>query len=407
MKPHTPIKRFFLTIVIIGTGNLISFSYYAGTVQAQQADTVNSSTIRQSFDLQVPVRPTPISVMGKYRLMYELYLTNFAQEALVLEQVDILDADDVTIIADLQGETLNQRLSLLGTPSDGNRSVTIAPGMCGVLYIELTLDEDELPQALEHRIAYRGADEGKQQLAVVQDARTIVQTEPPVVLAPPLRGGPWAAIYDPSWEGGHRRVIYAVAGSAHIPGRFAIDWVKLDSTGHRARGDKGKIDNWYGYDADVLAVADGIVAKTRDGISESATISGNPDLPLEDGAGNYVALNIGDGRYAFYEHLKPGSIKVGPGERVRRGQVIGAVGFTGHSAGPHLHFHVADANSSLDAEGLPFVFESFDVLGKYEDFDVLNDLPWTPIDRTTGSGRTGELPAPNVVVDFSVDRSPE
>jgi len=39
-------------------------------------------------------------------------------------------------------------------------------------------------------------------------------------LSPPLRGGPWVAIHNASWELGHRRVPYAVQGSVHIPGRL-------------------------------------------------------------------------------------------------------------------------------------------------------------------------------------------
>src|SRR3546814_7386768 len=69
-------------------------------------------------------------------------------------------------------------------------------------------------------------------------------------------------------------------------------------------------------------------------------------------SGNACALDLGDGRHAFYEHLKPGSIRVVPGQRVRRGEVIAELGFTGDSTGPHLHFHVADAPSPLGAEGL-------------------------------------------------------
>jgi murein DD-endopeptidase MepM/ murein hydrolase activator NlpD len=42
------------------------------------------------------------------------------------------------------------------------------------------------------------------------------------------------------------------------------------------------------------------------------------------------------------------------GERVKQGQVMALVGNSGNSTEPHLHFHVADANSPLGAEGLPY-----------------------------------------------------
>ena len=90
-----------------------------------------------------------------------------------------------------------------------------------------------------------------------------------------------------------------------------------------------------------------------------------PEAPtgvtLENAEGNHVILDLGDGRYALYAHLKPGSITVEVGEQVRQGQVLGELGNSGSSTGPHLHFHVMDAPSGLVADGLPYVFSDFDV----------------------------------------------
>jgi uncharacterized protein (TIGR02246 family) len=122
--------------------------------------------------------------------------------------------------------------------------------------------------------------------------------------------------------------------------------------------------------------------------------------------GNRVVLDLGAGRYVHYEHLRPGSISVGPGERVRRGQVIAAVGFTGHSMGPHLHLHVADSDSPLDAEGLPFVLEGFELLGTYGQGDGIGRAPWTPLDPATEAQRVAELPAPIAVVTLGAGSPP-
>jgi murein DD-endopeptidase len=199
---------------------------------------------------------------------------------------------------------------------------------------------------------------------------------------------------------GHRRVFYAVDGRARIPGRFAIDWVKLDANGRSTRGNKDRTANTLGHGAEVLAVADAVVAAVRDDMPESAAISAHPKHALGDATGNYVALDLGDGHYAFYEHLKPGSVRVAHGQRVRRGETIAALGFTGDSTGPHLHFHVADAASPLGAEGVPFVFERFDVLGRYGDIGKLGDAPWDSLPDELPVRRTAERPGVNVVVDF-------
>jgi murein DD-endopeptidase MepM/ murein hydrolase activator NlpD len=76
-----------------------------------------------------------------------------------------------------------------------------------------------------------------------------------------------------------------------------------------------------------------------------------------------VVLDLGGGRYALYAHLQPGSLTVVAGDRVRRGQVLGKVGNTGNSVAPHLHFHVMDGPSPLDANGLPYRIDRFEVTG--------------------------------------------
>lgn len=374
---------------------------------AESSDTADPITaLRQSFDMHVPMPPTPVTVAGTSQLVYELHLTNFSSVPFVLKQVEVLDAEDATVIAEVGDHALAQRLDRPHNPSTDAGPRTIAPGMRGVVYFELTLDDDVPSRMLEHRILFHDVGKDAQRPDVVQGARVTIKTEPPVLLGPPLRGGPWAAVYHPAWQRGHRRVIYTFEGRARIPDRFAIDWVKLDADGRQARGDDDVVANWYGHGADVLAVADALVVDTRDDIPEAITLSGRLQYRFEDATGNYVVLDLGHNRYAFYKHLKPGSIRVAPGDRVRRGQVIGTAGFSGQARGPQLHFHVADADSPLGAaEGLPFAFESFNLLGTYDDFDTLGNAPWIPLDNGATETRTKELPAPGAVVDFGAGAS--
>jgi murein DD-endopeptidase MepM/ murein hydrolase activator NlpD len=56
------------------------------------------------------------------------------------------------------------------------------------------------------------------------------------------------------------------------------------------------------------------------------------------GYGNMVLIDHGFGIQTLYGHMN--TIGVLPGSEVRRGQVIGTVGNTGRSAGPHLHYEV-------------------------------------------------------------------
>ncbi len=58
------------------------------------------------------------------------------------------------------------------------------------------------------------------------------------------------------------------------------------------------------------------------------------------GYGNYVTIEHTDGNYTLYAHMYAGSITVELGAEVYQGQVIGYLGSTGNSTGPHLHYEV-------------------------------------------------------------------
>ena len=70
---------------------------------------------------------------------------------------------------------------------------------------------------------------------------------------------------------------------------------------------------------------------TGDGVVKSA------DNSLS-GYGNHIEINHGFGYLTLYAHLS--SYKVRPGQRIKRGDIIGLVGSTGRSQAPHLHYEV-------------------------------------------------------------------
>ena len=80
---------------------------------------------------------------------------------------------------------------------------------------------------------------------------------------------------------------------------------------------------------------------------------------------------------------------------MRRGQVIGFLGATGHVTAPHLHFHVADASSTLDAEGVPYGFRGFERVGGYKSISEVGRGRWI-----SDVGKQAGLPQPNAVVRF-------
>lgn len=78
---------------------------------------------------------------------------------------------------------------------------------------------------------------------------------------------------------------------------------------------------------------------TANGVAKIAGNTGN-------GYGNHVVISHGYGYETLYGHMF--KVKVRVGERVNRGEVIGYVGSTGKSTGPHCHYEVHKNNQRID-----------------------------------------------------------
>lgn len=344
----------------------------------------------QAFDAELPYRPAPVRIGDRQHLIYELHLTNFSSAPLTLDQLTVEDGATGARLLALSGDAFAAALGGIASGSETD-SRAIAPGARAVVYLDIPLTGSTVPASLTHEVAVTG----KGGAAVIDAGSVTVDARPLPVLGPPLRGGPWIAVYDPAMERGHRRVVYATAGQATIPGRFAIDWMKADARGRLDRSDGKTLADSLSYGAEVLAVADAVVVKTRDDFAEPVLRADLPRVPIGDATGNYIALDLGGGRYAFYEHLQPGLL-VEPGDRVERGEVIARLGLTGQGTSPHLHFHVASRPSPLAAEGLPFLIEGAETIGQYASITDLGSGPWQPAPPVQGPS----LPKANSVVRF-------
>lgn len=96
--------------------------------------------------------------------------------------------------------------------------------------------------------------------------------------------------------------------------------------------------------SDVLAVAaaDGILLVAEDGNDDKSCSFSAPNTP------NYVVVRHASGTETRYLHLKRGSVTTKAiGSEIKAGDVIGAVGSSGMSTGPHLHFEVYDGSQNL------------------------------------------------------------
>jgi murein DD-endopeptidase len=343
------------------------------------------------LDVTVPIAPTAFAADGKMHMVYELHIVNMSPWDCMLTGIDVLAAHSSASLASFSGAALEDMVVRPGVNTQPKSK--LEPGTEAVVFMWVTVNsKQDVPPALQHRITVKLGDY-PDPLAVDTDPLPV--RTGPIVITPPLRGDRWLAANGPSNTSGHRRALIPINGHAVISQRFAIDWVKLGDDGLTYHGDKLDNKNYYAFGQEALAVADGIVTEVKDGIPLNVPGINSRAVPitLETVGGNHVILNIGNGCYAFYAHLQPGSIRVKVGDKIHRGQILGLVGNTGNSTEPHLHFHISNASSPLGSEGLPYLFPSFEVEGK--------GWGWKPSNATgTPERHTMEIPLENEIVRF-------
>jgi murein DD-endopeptidase MepM/ murein hydrolase activator NlpD len=252
-----------------------------------------------------------------------------------------------------------------------------------VLMDDTYATRDEVPEVVTHRITATFAPARADQAPyvgaiypdeVTQEAGTVRLGEgEPLRIGPPLQGAGWVAVNACCEFSQHRGAMLPVGGRINGTERYAIDWIQIEP--ERApetlaqgllpsfRGDPERNEDYLAYGQPLLAVGDGTVVKVVDHYGDATPQHLPPGLGLEELGGNTVIIDLGDGFYAFYAHVKPGSITVSEGDRVRRGDVIGRLGNSGNSTEAHLHFHVMRGLAPLAAINWPFVIDEFDVEG--------------------------------------------
>ena len=348
---------------------------------------------------------------GRFHIAYELVLTNTTQFALDVQRVDVRDARTHRVLLSLAGGALASRMnSIAGATTETKPAATLArPVRPAIVWLDVRVRRKaELPGVLEHLVvssSLPSPGEPSFQLSSLV-GRVSLRTQAPVVLGPPVRGGIWVAAEGCCDENTHhRRGLLVVDGNEVVPQRFAIDWIKLDRR-HRAWvGDPARLSSYRNYGQPLIAVADGTVLVARDRAANKPPPKNPEPPPLPELPGNHVVLRLGPGIYVLYAHMKPGSVRVHVGERVHRGQLLGALGNSGNSATPHLHLQVLMTRSFV-SDGLPFVFDRFQLLGQITE-PVSDDnlglrpngqLPFAPA-RPSGTRRL-EMPLDLNVVRF-------
>jgi peptidase M23-like protein len=372
----------------------------AARTPAQSEPAHTPKPLSPPLDVSVPIDPTAFKANGKWHLVYELHVANFGKWDCQLTGVEVLTNDPPSksltgfVDAALDALMFQPGFEAAEKTMKAPKKTVIAPGALAMVFMWAAFDKlEDVPAKIRHRIVMKIGD--YPEAITLEGVPITVNRNPVIVISPPLGGENWLAANGPSNTSIHRRALIPINGRAYISQRYAIDWVQLYLDGKTYRGDPKDNRNYRAYDAEIHAIADGVIAESKDGIQQNIP-NEKPVVPitLETIGGNYVIMEICNGLFAFYAHMQPGSLRVKVGDKVRRGDVLGLLGNSGNSSEPHLHFHICNAISELACEGLPYAFPFYDFLGNGS--TLKSSDPHEPAVE-----RKLELPLENDVVRFA------
>ncbi|MET0455375.1 MAG: M23 family metallopeptidase, partial [Mycobacterium sp.] len=322
----------------------------------------------------IPVRATD----GKTHLAYELQVTNAMGFDVTLDSVVVKDGDRQLL--SLDGERLAYRTRTLGGTAPTGK---FGAAQAGLVWLDVVIDEGApVPTSLTHTLGVTLSKPMPPLLppTMIEEgvAPVKVSDAKPATIGPPLRGPNWLDGNSCCDMTAHRMALNPLGGGLWAAERFAIDYVQLSDDGTIYKGDRAKPESYPYFGDDILAVADGPVVGVMEGLPEQVAGTSPTGLPLEQYGGNHIVQDISGGgtekRYAFYAHLKTGSVKVKVGDKLTTGQVLANLGNTGNTDAPHLHFHVMSTPDPLRSNGLPFVFKQFKLDGRIASMAALDPL---------------------------------
>ena len=382
--------------------------------QPSAADPPTPPLTYLTLPIDMDVRPGSLQFVqaddGHRHLAYNLFVTNWSNWPFRFARVDVEDAATGRVLVSYDQEALENPYRQRTTPFSLNPTSSQNRDLEGrrttIMLIEIRLEGNVAPPAaVRHRILFE-RDSG---VRVIQDdgafadelvsvsVPVAIDGPAPIVLGPPVRGGPWICGNGLGLRSDHNYIGVSRTARMRVAQRYGCDFLKVFSDSvleilPNPFPDEITASMFYGYGEEILAVADARVVEVRDGIPEGVPqADGSVRMPVprtEDTMpGNRVVLDLGGGRYAHYAHFQPGSIRVRRGERVREGQVLGKVGMAGNATNPHLHFQVGNSPDLNSSEGMPYVFRSYRLSGRGND-----DLP----DRTVSNA----LPLQGSVMTF-------
>ena len=271
-----------------------------------------------------PGEPRPLEAM-KFRARFDLELAVERRGAALVVDPRPIRVDNTPLrIRGKVGSSLYRSARAAGAPAQAVQAFLRTLANHTDLDSSFAADDE-----FDLIVSYKRAETGEAIVGDLVYAGVVRGGKPRAQL---MRWGTDGTFYEASGVGEQRSGMMAP-----VPGRMTSRYGmrRHPILGYR-RMHRG-LDFKASYGTPIYAAADGTVSMAgRNG-----------------GHGNYVRLNHGGGLQTGYSHMS--RIAVGNGTRVRRGQVIGYVGSTGLSTGPHLHYEMYRGGKTVDPSSVRFV----------------------------------------------------
>lgn len=160
-----------------------------------------------------------------------------------------------------------------------------------------------------------------------------------------------------TWGGDTKDLNYHVESKSQ---KNAFDFIITDKRGKSYKTNGNSNEDFYAFGQDYFSPCDGEIVLVVDGVKENKI----GEMNSFNIGGNTIILKTLTNEYVVFCHLKHKSIEVKEGQKVKKGQLLGQCGNTGHSSEPHLHFHIQNTEDMNDATGVKCYFEKISVNGQ-------------------------------------------
>jgi hypothetical protein len=321
-------------------------------------------------DVLVSAKPARVHLVASdtaQHLNFDFVLTNRSDKTLVLNKIELSVFDAAGKLARREFFDEHGRKSLELTPSP-----VLDEGQSMLVYNPFHTFGPEVPlDKLQYEFSFRTEDRGTELQSRIVVSPVAYESKTDLIL--PVRGR--VLVWDGHDHHSHHRrrdyLPFVESGYGTNHSRYSYDLVIVDERGSlykgrpRANDDwySARPDNWddyYSFGAPVYATGAGRITHVRDikpddrkfDEQEFATDENSP-------AGNYIVIDHLNGEFSVFGHIRQGSSRVRVGQMVQQGERIAAMGASGTSLFPHLHYELRTGPGVKNVEGLPSYFSNF------------------------------------------------